>query len=153
MSGISNFTIEKFVNEIDDELKNNFVGVFPSNRILKFLKITEMIRYNNTKYPFMIMNTDRSEKKGTHWWSFLEISSKEQIFLFDSYGFIGLKEFRETIDTFFYGLEKINTNDKKINLTYVQFDLNTYEKTDKTKMTKTAQDFFYTLYEFGHVIW
>ena len=80
MSGISNFTIEKFVNEIDDELKNNFVGVFPSNRILKFLKITEMIRYNNTKYPFMIMNTDRSEKKGTHWWSFLEISSKEQIF-------------------------------------------------------------------------
>ena len=104
------------------------------------------------------MNTDRSDKKGTHWWSFLEISSKEQIFLFDSYGFIGLKEFiidddRETIDTFFYGLEKINTNDKKINLTYAQFDLNTYEKTDKTKMTKTAQDFFYTLYEFGHVIW
>ena len=109
MSGISNFTIEKFVNEIDDELKNNFVGAFPSDRILKFLKITEMVRHNNTKYPFMIMNTDRSDKKGTYWWSFLEISSKEQIFLFDSYGFIGLKEFiidddRETIDRFFYGL-------------------------------------------------
>ena len=39
------------------------------------------------------MNTDRAGTKGMHWWSFLEISSKEQIFLFDSYGFIGLKEF------------------------------------------------------------
>ena len=114
MAGISNFTIEKFVNEIDDELKNNFVSVFPSNRTLKFLKITEMVKNNKTKCPFMIMNTDRAGQKGAHWWSFLEISSKEQIFLFDSYGFVGLKEFiidddRETIDTFFYGLEKINT--------------------------------------------
>ena len=59
----------------------------------------------------MIMNTDRSGKKGTHWWSILEVSSKEQIFLFDSYGFIGLKEFiidndRNAIDEFFYGLGK-----------------------------------------------
>ena len=76
----------------------------------------------------MIMNTERAGRKGTHWWSFLEISSKEQTFIFDSYGFIGLKEFiidndRTLIDKFFYGLEKINKNDKKINLTYVQFDL------------------------------
>ena len=104
----------------------------------------------------MIMNTDRSGKKGTHWWSFLEISSKEQIFLFDSYGFIGLKEFfidndRNKIDEFFYGLEKMNKNDKKINLTYVQFDLANYEQTDKLKLTKTAQDFFHTLYEFRRV--
>ena len=28
MSGISNFTIEKVINEIDDDLKANFVGVF-----------------------------------------------------------------------------------------------------------------------------
>ena len=86
----------------------------------------------------MIMNTDRADKNGTHWWSFLEISTKEQIFLFDSYGFVGLKEFiidddREIIDTFFYGLEKINKNDKKINLTYVQFDLKMYEKQTKNK--------------------
>ena len=102
------------------------------------------------------MNTDRADKNGTHWWSFLEISTKEQIFLFDSYGFVGLKEFiidddREIIDTFFYGLEKINKNDKKINLTYVQFDLKMYEQANKEQMTSTAQDFFYTLYEFGHV--
>ena len=66
MAEVSNFTIEKFVNEIDGELKNNFVGVFPSNRTPKFLKITEMVKNNKTKYPFMIMNTNRAGKKGTH---------------------------------------------------------------------------------------
>ena len=104
----------------------------------------------------MIMNTDRSGIEGTHWWSFLEISSKEQIFLFDSFGFVGLKEFiidndRETIDKFFYGLEKINKNDKKINLTNVQFDVGEYERTDKLKLIKTVQDLFHTMYEFGRV--
>ena len=52
-----------------------------------------MVKKNKTRYPFMIMNTDRSGKEGTHWWCFLEIASKDKISLFDSYGFIGLKEF------------------------------------------------------------
>ena len=76
--------------------------------------------------------------------------------MFDSYGFVGLKEFvidnyHETIDKFFYRLEKINKNDKKINLTYVQFDVVEYEKTDKLKLTKIAQDLFYTMCEFERV--
>ena len=151
MSGISNFTIEKVINEINDDLKTNFVGVFPSNHTFRFLKFADLVREKKAPYPFMIMNTDRAGKKGTHSWSFLEISSKEQIFLFDSFGFVDLKEFfidndRETIDEFFYGLEQINKNDKKINLTYVQFDLTEYER-----IQKTAQDFFHTLYEFGRV--
>ena len=151
MSGISNFTIEKVINEINDDLKTNFVGVFPSNHTFRFLKFADLVREKKAPYPFMIMNTDRAGKKGTHSWSFLEISSKEQIFLFDSFGFVDLKEFfidndRETIDEFFYGLEKINKNDKKINLTYVQFDLTEYER-----IQKTAQDFFHALYEFGRV--
>ena len=37
----------------------------------------------------MIMNTDRSNEEGEHWWSLMEISSKDQIFLFDSFGFVG----------------------------------------------------------------
>ena len=156
MSGISNFTIEKVINEINDDLKTNFVGVFPSNHTFRFLKFADMIREKKAPYPFMIMNTDRSGKKGTHWWSILEISCKEQILLFDNYGFVGLKEFiidndRNAIDEFFYGLEKMNKNDKKINLTYVQFDVTSYEQTDKLKLTKTAHDFFHTLYEFGRV--
>ena len=33
MSGIPNFTIEKIINEDDDDLKANFVGAFPSNHV------------------------------------------------------------------------------------------------------------------------
>ena len=154
MAGISNFTIEKVVNEIDDDLKTNFAGVFPSNHTFKFLKFAKIVEVKGAPYPFMIMNRDRAGTKGTHWWNFLEISSKEQIFLFDSYGFVGLKEFiidndRKPIDKFFYGLEKINKNDKKINLTYVQFDLTAFKKIEKSQLTKIAQDFFHTLNDFA----
>ena len=93
MTGVSNFTIEKVINEIDDDLKTNFVGVFPSNHTFRFLRFADLVREKKAPYRFMIMNTDRAGKKGTLWWSFLEISSKKQIFLFDSFGFAGLKEF------------------------------------------------------------
>ena len=151
---MANFTIEKVVNEIDDDLKANFVGVFPSNH--KFLNFNHLVKEKSALYPFMIMNTDRSGQKGTHWWSFLEVSSKEEIFLFDSFGFIGLKEFiidndRKLIDKFFYGLEKINKKDKRINLTYVQFDLESFKRINRRYLTSTAQDFFRTLNEFAKV--
>ena len=156
MSGISNFVIEKAINEIDDDLKANFVGVFPSNHTFKFLNFTHLIKEKLASYPFMIMNTDRSGQEGDHWWSLLELYSKEQIFLFDSFGFIGLKVFivdndRKLVDRFFYGLEKINRRDKRINLTYVQFDLESYKKIDRKLLTTTGQDFFHTLNEFGKV--
>ena len=156
MSGISNFVIEKAINEIDDDLKQNFVNVFPSNHTFKFINFTHYIREKSAPYPFMIMNTDRSGKEGEHWWSLLEISSKDQIFLFDSFGFIGHKEFiidndKKIVDRFFYGLEKINKKDKKINLTYLQFDIESYKKINKNSLTSTAQDFFHTLSEFGKV--
>ena len=32
------------------------------------------------KYPFIISNTDRSDKNGTHWWSILNISPKSDYF-------------------------------------------------------------------------
>ena len=66
MAGISNFTIEKVVNEIDDDLKANFVGVFPSNYTFKFLNFSHLVKEKSAPYPFMIMNTDRSGQKGTH---------------------------------------------------------------------------------------
>ena len=156
VAGISNFTIEKVVNEIDDDLKAKFCWCFSFKSQFRFLSFAKVVQEKNAPYPFMIMNSDRAGTKGTHWWSFLEISSKEQIFLFDSYGFIGLKEFiidndRTLIDKFFYGLEKINKNDKKINLTYVKFDLAAFEKINRSQLTTTAQDFFHTLNEFAKV--
>ena len=156
MSGISNFTIKKIINEIDGDLKQNFVGVFPSNETFRFFKFKHLIREKKAPYPFMIMNTDRSNHEGEHWWSLIEISSKDQIFLFDSFGFVGLKEFivgndRQIIDNFFYGLEKINKKDKVINLTYVRFDNDSYKKVNKASLTPTAKDFFHSLSEFSKV--
>ena len=43
------------------------------------------------RYPFIIMNTDCSNKNSTHWWSFLDLHERKEIFLFDSFGFEGLK--------------------------------------------------------------
>ena len=64
------------------------------------------------------MNTDQSDKKVTHWWSyalveFLGITYKKEIFLFDSFGFEGFKEFtldddRNLLNTILYGIEKFD---------------------------------------------
>ena len=66
-----------------------------------------------SNYPFIIMNTDRSDKKGTHWWSFLELHTKKEIFLFDSFSFEGFKEFildddRNILNKILYGIEKFD---------------------------------------------
>ena len=48
MSGISNFTIKKIINEIDGDLTQNFVGVFPSNETFKFFNFKHLIREKNS---------------------------------------------------------------------------------------------------------
>ena len=36
------------------------------------------------RYSFLVLNTDRSDKPGRHWWSILDIHPKNAVFLFDS---------------------------------------------------------------------
>ena len=63
--GISNVEIERTFNEIDDaDLNDNFLGVFPSDKIKKFISFKKMMV--GRKYPFLIANTDRAGKDGTH---------------------------------------------------------------------------------------
>ena len=57
----------------------------------KFLDFKKMMK--GKKYQFLIANTDRSDKQGTHWWSILDIDGKKDILLFDSFGIKGLKNF------------------------------------------------------------
>ena len=67
MGGISNFQIENAFKKISDpDLLDNFVGVFPSNYLNKFINHAAMIE-DSGKFPFMIAKTDSSEKPGTHW--------------------------------------------------------------------------------------
>ena len=53
----------------------------------------DTIKERRAKYLFAIFNTDRENKPGTHWWSFLNIYPKKNLLLFDSFGFAGFKEF------------------------------------------------------------
>ena len=52
MMNISNITIEKFINESeDDDLKNNFVGVFSSNQLFRFTNFHKLIKEKTFNIP------------------------------------------------------------------------------------------------------
>ena len=92
--GISNVQIERAMKKIDDEdLNNNFVGVFPAEKITKFIDFKQMIQEKTAKYPFIIANTEDLSKDGEHWWSIVDIEAKKEIFFSDSFGVEALKNF------------------------------------------------------------
>ena len=77
-NGITNIDIEKFFdNETNDDFKKSFMGVYSSDSITKYINIYEIIKEKRAKFPFAIFNTDRENKPGTHWWSFLDICPKK----------------------------------------------------------------------------
>ena len=64
------------------------------------------------------MNTDPSDKIGTHWWSFLDFHPKQETFLFNSFGFDGFKEFllqddKKTLNKILYGIKKFEKKTAK----------------------------------------
>ena len=82
MAGISNFQIEEAFKKIGDkEILKNFVGVFPSNYMNKFIDHASMIS-DKGKYPFIIANTDTSDKPGVHWWSIIDIELRNDVLFF-----------------------------------------------------------------------
>ena len=157
MAGISNEATEDFFEKVNDEdLKNNFIGVFPSNYINRFISYHSIMKdRSKVKYPFIIMNTDRSDRAGTHWWSFLDFHQKKEIFLLDSFGFEGFKKFiidndRKVLNKVLFGLNKFQKSDRKITLISVKFSMSEYEKIKDTKQLKTTtQDLLHLMYEFG----
>ena len=98
-----------------------------------------MMTEAGTRYPFIIMNIDRSNKKGTHWWSFLDSHPKKEIFLFDSFGFEGFKEFLlqddcKTLNRIVYEIKKfVKKKDKKVTIIMLTFSMSKYEKNKKCK--------------------
>ena len=101
------------------------------------------------------MNTDRSDKKGTHWWSFLDLHPRKEIFLFDSFGFEGFKEFiiddnRKALNKILFGIEKSKKRDSKVTLVTLKFSMRKYEKIrNDHRLTTTTQDLLHLMYEFG----
>ena len=119
---ISNFQIEQaFKNLNDPDINDNFVGAFPSNQMNKFIDYKSMIFEKKGKYPFLIANTDISDKKGTHWWSILDNEPKRVIFFFDSFDVDGLKKLilqdnKKVFEKILFGTEKLTRTENKITL-------------------------------------
>ena len=150
MGGISNGQIEKAFRDLGDpDLLDNFVGVFPSDYLNKFVNHAAMIS-NSGKYPFIIANTDDSQKNGTHWWSILDIEPKTDILFFDSYGLDGLKHFiiqddKKIIYKILVGIDKMDRTDDKITLCKVKFNLGTCKDLTEDEimsLSDTARQFF-----------
>ena len=147
MGGISNFQIEEAFKKIDDEdLLNNFVGVFPSNYMNKFINHAAMIE-DSGKFPFIIANTDASNKPDVHWWSILDIEPRTDIIFFDSYGIEELKHFiiqddRQILDKILIGIEKMDRTDGKISLCKIKFNLGACKHLTEDEISNTARNFF-----------
>ena len=160
MAGISNVEIEKFFhNETNDDFKEKFLGVHSSNSITRFINYFKIIKEKDRQCPFAIFNTDRANKPETHWWSFLSIYPKTELFLFDSEGFEGLKFFitdddEAIINKLLYNLNKFNEKDKNVKIILLKFSADAYRKLKKNeifRVTDTAKDFFHLLSEFARV--
>ena len=93
--GVSNAELEKFFTNNGRNLSDNFVGVFPNSKKKEFL---DEISGKETKYPFMIANTDPARKPGIHWWSFLDTDGRDTLAFFDAFGTLGLINFIMTND-------------------------------------------------------
>ena len=157
MGGISNYQIEDPFKKIGDEdLLENFFGVFPSNYMNRFINHAAMLS-DRGKYPWIIANTDASDKPGVHWWSILDIEPKTDIFFFDSFGLDGLKHFiiqedKPIVDKILLGVEQMNRSDDKITLCKIKFNLGACRELSKEEidsLSDTARNFFYFIQVFG----
>ena len=149
MGGISNYRIEDAFKKIGDEdLLENFVGVFPSSYMNKFINHAAIIS-DRGKYPFIIVNTDASDRSGVHWRSILDIEPRNDIFFFDSFGFDGLKGFiiqddKQIVNKILLGLEQMNRSDQKITLCKIIFNLGACKdltKKEADSLSDTARNF------------
>lgn len=111
--GITNLQIEQTIKKSQNKHLKKFVSIFLSNLIVKFISLNKLMKNRQKRYGFLILNADRSDKPDRHWWSILDIHPKNSIFLFDSFGVLGLKNFNITDDSkiinkiILLGLEKI----------------------------------------------
>ena len=156
MGEISNIQIEQaFQNIGDPDISSNFVGVFPSNYMNKFINHAAMIE-NSRKFLFIIASTDNSSKSGTHWWSILDIEPRTDIFFFDSYGIEGLKHFiiqddKKIVDKILVGIDKMDRSDNKITLCKIKFNLGAWKQLSEDEilsLSDKARDFFYFVQAF-----
>ena len=94
------------------------MGTYSIDSITKYINFYEIIKKRNAKYPFAIFNTDKENQPGVHWWSFLDINPKNNLFLFDSFGIEGFKLFivgndQDILTNYFIILKSVKVNQIK----------------------------------------
>ena len=133
------------------------MGTYSIDLITRYINFYEIIKRRNAKYPFAIFNTDKENEPGVHWWSFMDIRPKNNLFLFDSFGVEGFKLFivdndQKIIDELLYNFKKCESkSSQKLKLCAMKFCVETWQKmSQKTKdqLTDTAQNFFHLLEQF-----
>ena len=134
------------------------MGTYSIDSITKYINFYEIIKRRNGKYPFAIFNTDKENEPGVHWWSFMDIHPKNNLFLFDSFGIEGFKLFivdndQDIINELLYNYQKFESkSSQKLKLCTMKFCVETWQKmSQKTKdqLTDTAQNFFHLLEQFA----
>ena len=126
--GLSNFQTDDFCkDEKNENLKNNYIGTYSIDSITKYINFYEIIKKSNAKYPFAIFNTDKENQPGIHWWSFLNINPKYNLFLFDPLGIKELKFFivdddQDIINELLYNFKKCESkSNQKLKLCTMKF--------------------------------
>ena len=125
MAGISKVAIKKFFKNENEDIKKNFIGVYSSNST-RYINYYKIIKEKCCCYPFALFNTDRANKPGMYWWSFLNIYPKTQLLLFDSKRFQGFQYFivdndYSTINKLLHNLDKFNKKDNNLSLASLKF--------------------------------
>ena len=127
--GIPNFQIETTLKNINDEdLNDNFVGVFQANEMNRFIDHKSVIFEKKGKYHFIIATTDSSDKGGTHLWRILDIEPRTDLFFFYSLYMDGLKSFiiqddKKVTEKILFGTGQLTRTDNKITLENIKFSL------------------------------
>ena len=57
------------------------MGTYSIDSITKYINFYEIIKQRNAKYLYAIFNTDKEKEPGVHWWSFINIQPKNNLFL------------------------------------------------------------------------
>ena len=105
----------------------------------------------------MIVNTDRTDKQDTHWWSILDINGKKDFLLLDSFGINGLKNFivkddEKIVAKVLKGVKNLKEDKTQINLVNVNFVKNSHSKLsegEKVALSETCTDFLHFLESFA----
>ena len=134
------------------------MGTFSIDSVTKYIDFYSIMKNRNTKYPFAIFNTSKENEPGTQWWSFLDIQSKNNLFLFNSLGLDGFKVFvvnnQETvINELLYDFKRCESkSNRKLTLCSMKFCIKTWRKMSqktKSQLTKTAQNLFHLMEQFA----